>query len=172
MTRTRTDAAGHGDDRFNVLFYMHLFRKNARRKKGTADVERDAPISRSATINRIRSDGSVDVSIEACATNEWNLCFDIERNVSLLKRIGSVQLSEGFENIEGQVETTLDSCLYVQACGLQLENSTDPSLLHVGSAFMFRAISVEILDSEVPALSALKLPSDTGLKFLEEKYNP
>ncbi len=84
------------------------------------------------------------MSIEAClGPNEWNLRFDVERNVSLLKRICSAQLSEGSDSSEEQVETSLDSCLYVQACGIQLADNTDPSLLHVGSSFMFRTISLE-----------------------------
>ncbi len=138
----------------------------------TGDANANFPNSRSATIHRIRPDGSVDVSIEGClGPNNWNLRFDIERNVALLKRIGSVPLLEGSENNEEQVETNLDSCLYVQVCGIQLENNTDPSLLHVGSGFTFRAISSEILDSEAPALSALKLQSDEGLDALQEGFN-
>ena len=141
---------------------------------GDSDTVAERRLLRSATIHRIRSDGSVDVNIEACHgpnLNDWNLRFDIERNVSLLKRNGSVHLSEGFENGEEQVQTSLDSCLFVQACGLQLDNSTDSLLLHVGSAFIFRAISSEMLDSEAPALSVLKLQSLVGLKALEQDYN-
>ena len=141
------------------------------------DLEREkwtkiyVPKSRSATIHRIRTDGSVDVSIEAClGPNDWNLRFDIERNVALLKRIGPVHLSEVFEDNEEQVETSFDSCLYVQACGIKLENIADPLLLHVGSTFMLRATS-DILDSEIPGISALKLYSDVDLRVLEEEHN-
>jgi hypothetical protein len=84
--------------------------------------------------------------------------------------LGSIPLLEGSENNEEQVQTNLDSCLYVQACGIQLENNTDPSLFHV-SGFTFRAISSEILDSEAPALSALKLQSHEGLDALQEGFN-
>ena len=151
---------------------MHLFGRRKERKEGTGGAELDVPKSRSAIVHRIRSDGSVDVGTEArLGPNDWNLRFDMERNVSLLKRIGSGQLSDGLESNEEQVETSLDSCLYVQACGIQLKNSTDASLLHVNSSFLFRAISSEILDSEAPALSALKLQSDEGLDVLEEEYN-
>jgi hypothetical protein len=148
---------------------MHLFRKSPGEKKTD---EADFQNSGAGTIHRIRPDGSVDVSIEVClGPNNWNLRFDITRNVALFKRIGSVPLLEGSENNEEQVETSLDCCLYVQACGIQLENNPDPSLLHVGSGFTFRAISSEILDSEAPALSALKLQSDEGLDALQEGYN-
>jgi hypothetical protein len=148
---------------------MRLFRKSpAKMKTGDANF----PNSRSATIHRIRPDGSADVSIEGClGQNDWNLRFDIERNVALLKRIGSIPPLEGSENNEEQVQTNLDSCLYVLACGIQLENNTDQSLLHVGSGFTFRAISSEILDSEAPALSVLKLQSDEGLDALQEGFN-
>jgi hypothetical protein len=149
----------------------------------------DVPKSGSGTIHRIQSDGSVEVSIEACqGLNEWNLRFDVQRNVSLLKRISSAQLSEGMNSSEEEVETSLDSCLYVQACGIQLEANSDPSLLHVGSSFMFCALAIPPEDTEddkesepsssddfnfeVSAISAaLKLQSDEGLKVLRKEYN-
>jgi hypothetical protein len=165
---------------------MHLFGKAA------AAAKPDVPKSRSGKILRMRTDGSADVSIEALGTKEWNLRFDVPRNVALLRRNPSGQLSEGCENGEDQVETSLDSCLYVLACGIQLANDADPSLLHVGRSFIFREIQKSVesrlsppdvvgsslrfntrsskdFDSEEPALAVLKLQSDEGLNgFVEE----
>ena len=173
---------------------MHLFRKpNRTTAAAAAPATPDVPKSKSGQILRLRSDGSADVSIEACVEpNEWNLRFDVQRNVALLRRNRSVQLSEGSENGEDRVETSLDSCLYVHACGIQLANNADPSLLRVGSSFMFCSISTqksiqsglsrpdtvgaslrlissssENIDSEEPALSVLKLQSDEGLNVFE-----
>jgi hypothetical protein len=230
---------------------MHLFRKpNRTTAAAAAPATPDVPKSKSGKILRLRSDGSADVSIEACVEpNEWNLRFDVQRNVALLRRnrselrravgpgaaaperllsvqtnlgiallnlgnraaaedAGGIyaeseeallaalaeQLSEGSEHGEDQVETSLDSCLYVHACGIQLANNADPSLLRVGSSFMFCSISTqksiqsglsrpdtvgaslrlissssENIDSEEPALSVLKLQSDEGLNVFEAK---
>ena len=153
------------------------------------------PKSGSGTIHQIRHDGSVDFHIEGCAEpNDWNLRFDLQRNISILRRIGIVDS----EN-EVEVETSLDSCLYVQACGIQVVKSSDPLLLHTGSSLTFRSISSEESrehvertvidgsedsdpetlsisvrsdlegDSVDPVLSALRLFSDEDLNALEKK---
>jgi hypothetical protein len=160
----------------------------------TPDVPKSRSL-RSGKILRLRSDGSADVSIEASIEpNEWNLRFDVQRNVALLKRNCSELLSEGCESSEDEVETSLDSCLYVHACGIQLANTTDSSLLHVGSSFTICSISTrksvqsrlsgpdavgaslrpipsssENVDSDEPALSVLELQSDGGLNLFQAK---
>ena len=162
---------------------MHVFGTSA------AAATPNVPKTGSGKILRIRTDGSVDVRI---FPNEWNLRFDVPRNV-VLKRIPSDRPSRlGCENGEYQVETSLDSCLYVHACGIQLANNADPSLLHVGSTLIFREISAQKtvesklsdarnssfplntssskdFDSEEPALAVLKLQSDKGLNTFEEE---
>jgi hypothetical protein len=128
-----------------------------RRNKGDKDLFRhqqasEIPKPCSGKIRRIRADGSVDFSLEdSPGSNEWNLHFDLERNVSILKRTDSGKN-------ETQVQTNLDSCLYVLACGIKLVETADPSLLQAGSCITFHLISTEPTKnggSTEPALSAI-----------------